>query len=315
MEGIGILLNQLSCVNCGDTNNFIQDFSSGDFICSNCGVVQPGTMIDTGKEWRDFGDEERSEEKVRAERVDEDFNGLGINISISTSSTGTKSLEKYSKIASATTSKSERNLKQSFKKLNDFTELLQIPALIKQTAKEILKLFEKKRQKNVKGYKKDAFLVAVLLAACKQEQGGYTLKALSKSTNIEEKEIKKYYKILLRDPDIFNVSHKPTEKKEIYSQVADLIEVFCNRLNQPFYVAQEAKEVARSSMGFLEGKRPSSIAAASLLFILQLMNIDHKQQEVAVIANVSTNTLRNVHKELHNHIEQLPSHIFQLPTR
>jgi len=68
-------------------------------------------------------------------------------------------------------------------------------------------------------------------------------------------------------------------------------------------------------MGFLEGKRPSSIAAASLLFILQLMNIDHKQQEVAVIANVSTNTLRNVHKELHNHIEQLPSHIFQLPTR
>jgi transcription initiation factor TFIIIB Brf1 subunit/transcription initiation factor TFIIB len=62
----------------------------------------------------------------------------------------------------------------------------------------------------------------------------------------------------------------------------------------------------------LEGKRPSSIAAASILFILRLMQMPFKQQELSNVAGISANTLRNVHKEINNHIDQLPPHLFAL---
>jgi transcription initiation factor TFIIIB Brf1 subunit/transcription initiation factor TFIIB len=66
-------------------------------------------------------------------------------------------------------------------------------------------------------------------------------------------------------------------------------------------------------MDFLEGKRPASIAAASLVFVLQMLRIEHKQQDVAHVASVSLNTLRNTLKGFTENIHKLPSHLFTLP--
>jgi transcription initiation factor TFIIIB Brf1 subunit/transcription initiation factor TFIIB len=79
-----------------------------------------------------------------------------------------------------------------------------------------------------------------------------------------------------------------------------------------FYIIKEAKEVASKAIGFLEGKRPSSIAAAAILFIFNIHQTTHKQQDLANVAGISTNTLRNVYKELNKHIDQLPNHLFQI---
>jgi transcription initiation factor TFIIIB Brf1 subunit/transcription initiation factor TFIIB len=44
-----------ACVNCGDASGeFILDYSSGDYICSKCGAVQPGPVICTGRDWTEF---------------------------------------------------------------------------------------------------------------------------------------------------------------------------------------------------------------------------------------------------------------------
>lgn len=148
----------------------------------------------------------------------------------------------------------------------------------------------------MKGFKKDAFIVAVILVACKQEQGGRTLKSIAKTTNIDEKDIKKFYKVLIRDSSITSIGTQG--RKSIEEQTKDLIESFCNRLQLPYSLNKQAKEIAERAIHFLEGKRPSSIAAAAILFAMNLNRIQHKQQEVAAVAGVSSNTLRNVYKEL-----------------
>jgi transcription initiation factor TFIIIB Brf1 subunit/transcription initiation factor TFIIB len=122
-------------------------------------------------------------------------------------------------------SRSEQNLKEAYARVNDFADSLQLPHIIKQTAKEILRQFEKKRDKHMKGFKKDAFIVAVILVACKQEQGGRTLKSIAKTTNIDEKDIKKFYKVLIRDNSIANIGTQG--RKSIEEQTKDLIESFC----------------------------------------------------------------------------------------
>jgi transcription initiation factor TFIIIB Brf1 subunit/transcription initiation factor TFIIB len=118
-----------------------------------------------------------------------------------------------------------------YSKINELGEVLALPTRIRQTAKELLKQFEKKRDKNMKGVRKEAFLLAILLLAAKHEQGGRTLKGFSRATNIEEKDIKRFYKLLLRDPLLAT----PTgTMKPIEDEVKELVESFCNRLQQQY---------------------------------------------------------------------------------
>jgi len=301
------------CTYCGAAEEFNVDFSSGCVICTVCAAVQPEQIIDVGKEWRDFENDDKGTDKQRAEKVDDDFHSLGTGISQMNYgsygiSAAAKNLSRYSLKAVSETDKVELHLKEAFIKVNELAEVIQLPSIIKQTAKEILKHYEKFRDRSMKGYRKDAFIVAVLLIACKQEQGGRTLKSISKSTNIDEREIKRFYKMLLKDPKLITLGE--SNRKTAAQQAEDLVEVFCNQLKQPFSIAKEAREVATRSINFLEGKRPSSVAAASILFVLNAFQLPCRQQDLAVIAGISANTLRNVYKELSKNVEQLPPHLF-----
>jgi transcription initiation factor TFIIIB Brf1 subunit/transcription initiation factor TFIIB len=125
--------------------------------------------------------------------------------------------------------------------------------------------------------------------------------------------------------------------KTTSQHVSELVEVFSNKLKLSFATAMRSKELALKSLDFLEGKRPQSIAAASLMFVLQgtflcntvnndinnnntlesliikitisaayktyvnstdLLKSPYKQQELAQVAGISANTLRNVYKRI-----------------
>jgi len=293
------------CVSCENGNEFILDFASGDYICAKCGCVQPEHVIDEEKEWPEY-DEEKGESNIRAERVDE-FGTLGTAVP-----TGLPDIEegsgstRYSKIMT----KEDRvanQVKFSYARVNELSETLQIPSIVKQTSKAIIKQFFEKGS-NLKGLKKDAFIVAVILIASKKEQGARSLKGLARQTNIAESDIKRFYKVLIRDSDL----NTKRDENSMSHQVVDMVEQFCNRLRISFGLIKEATLVAESSIHFLEGKRPSSIAAAAILFMINLKGLhkDHKQADLATVAGISTNTLRNVYKELTNNIEQIPAQVF-----
>lgn len=297
-----------ACVECGDTSgDFIVDYQSGDFVCNKCGVVQPGPLIDDSREWREFATEEGGgQERSRAERVDEEFHSLGTDITVTNYGSNTlsqtaKSMTKYSRMAVTEESRAENSLKESFARINELSEVVGLPQVIRQSAKEILKVFDKKRNKNMKGRKKDPFLVAILLVACKHYHCGRTIKSLSNAAYLDERDVKKYYKLLLRDPTLVNTAS--IGEKSLEREVAELVEVVGNKLKQPFSIIREAKSISAQGITFLEGKRPASIAAASLLYALSVVPEDIKQIDVCIAAGVSMNTLRNVFRELRLHVD------------
>jgi len=297
-------MNQVSCVNCGDSHSeFILDFASGDYICSLCGCVQPEQVIDSQKDWPDY-DEEKGESNAHAEKVDE-FGDLGTQIPTGILEEDGSRSSKYTKVLT----KEERvsnHVKFAFSKVNELCETLQIPSIVKQTAKGILKQFFEKGS-NLKGLKTDAFIVAVLLIASKQEQGARSLKTLARQTNIHEKDIKRFYKVLIKGTEWTSI-------KEMSHQVSDMIEQFCNRLQISYSIIKGAKAVAESIIPFLEGKRASSIATTAILFIVNLRGLQktYKQSDLCAIAGISVNTLRNVYKEVTDNIDKIPARVFSI---
>jgi len=297
------------CVGCGDTSgDFTTDYQTGDYVCNRCGTVQPGPVIDESREWREFATEEGGgQERSRAEKVDDEFQSLGTEISATNYGSNAvsqtaKSLAKYSKMATTVESRAEQYLKETFVRMNELCELLALPHVIKQSAKEILKAFDKKRSKNMKGHRKDPFLVAILLVACKHYHCGRTLKSLSNAAFLDERDVKKFYKLLLKDPTLL-VTVGSSGGKSMEREVAELVEVVGKKLGQPFSIIREAKDISAQGIPFLEGKRPASIAAASLLYALSVTGEDIKQIDVCTAAGVSMNTLRNVFKELRLHVD------------
>lgn len=59
-----------------------------------------------------------------------------------------------------------------------------------------------------------------------------------------------------------------------------------------------ATEIANKSSAFLEGKSPSSIAAASILMATKLRTEKRTDKEIALAASISPTTIRNVWKEM-----------------
>jgi len=290
-------------VNCGDAVEFLTDYTNGYVICPLCGVVQPEQVIDEGKEWRDFATEDgTSHERSRAERVDEEFHSLGTEISptnfgSNALSATAKTLTKYSKIAaSSEISRSEQNLKEAYIKINELCELLHLNDIVKEDAKRIMRDFAHKRNKNTKGYKKDAFAVAVLLLACKHAHSGRTLKNLARTTSIPETDIKKFYKLLLRDPQLV----QRQSDQDIRQEISQLVETFCKKLDLGWTIIKDVQEIASKSIELLEGKKPASVAAAAILYVMKRDDLKERRGEIATIAGISPNTLRNVFTELKN---------------
>jgi transcription initiation factor TFIIB len=321
----------MHCSECNDAPNGIPDFeldySSGTYVCRKCGAVQEEQVIDTGKDWRYFEEENKSVDQARAEKFEEDFhsldtliapNNFGSNVPSSTS----KNLTLISKMADNTEENRTRHqLKRAFSRVGLFAELLQLNGVIEDTAKEILKQFDQMRSKYMKGCRSDAFFVAVLLLACRQQhQGGRTLKEVARITNLDERDVKRFFRILLRENPNgrfsfsclldnnrnapYNISCNRNRMESSF-QVRELVEVFCSKLHLSLSYRKQAKEIASKVSPFLEGRRPSSIAAAVILFVLNGTYGKHRQRDIIRVSGVSPNTLRSVYRELCEHIDAL----------
>jgi len=79
-------------------------------------------------------------------------------------------------------------------------------------------------------------------------------------------------------------------------EVEKLVEVFCRRLgNWTFQKMKDAQEIASKTLNSLEGRKPSSIAAAAILYV---MKRDRLNGDIGKVAAVSPNTLRSAFAEM-----------------
>jgi transcription initiation factor TFIIB len=278
-----------SNTNCRAEKGFREDIKTGDIVCTLCGRVAQEKMIDLGSEWRNFGD--GGENKSRAETVDDINDKLTTNIQ--TSKQAERNNAAMSKLHQQISGNEQKALTQASTKIAEFGAQMNLPNTVLKSAKKIYKDFETKKKRKIRGSNSDPFIVAVLYIACKENGLSRTFKELARETDIKEIEVRRMYQALTKHLG------NGCGSRSIPVAPHDLVIRICSMLNLKEKVIYLAQQIAKNVASRLEGKSPSSIAAASILMAVKHEGVSEcTEREIASAASISPSTVKNIYKDM-----------------
>ena len=187
-----------------------------------------------------------------------------------------------------------RNLITAFNQLNILKDKLGLPdAIIERTAY----IYRKARERGlVRGREISSAVAAALYLACRQEGTPRTLNEICIISNIKRKAISRQYRDMVIELDIRIPTVDPIK----------CIARIANQINLNQKVKQKAINImkAATKSQLSAGKRPMGLAA-SILYISCLINGCNNigQTVFAQTAGVTEVTIRNISKDLRNHVD------------
>lgn len=287
------------CPECGSMN-LVQDYETGELICSDCGLVISEQMVDKGPEWRAFTREEKlSKRRVGAPEVYSihnkglptyispfNFDARGRRISPETKDLmwRLRKWQKRSKVHSSI----ERNIAGAMAELSRLSDKLNLPSSVKEKTAVI---YRKAVDKDlIQGRSILGMLTAVVYMACRLLRIPRTPGEIADVSLVDEKEIARCYRFLLWELDI----RVPIEDPLNYiSKIAEKAEISGETQGIAIEILRQAKR-----RHLVAGRGRGGIAAA-VLYIACLLNGEKKtQKEIAEDADVTEVTLRNRFKEM-----------------
>lgn len=290
------------CPECGSPN-LIQDYESGEKICSDCGLVLADSVIDRGPEWRAFSAEERASRprtgtpttySVHDKGLSTDIGGpFGLNydafgkkLPLATRLQMSR-LRKWH-IRSRFHDSTDRNLLQAMSELERLSDKLTIPKQIREIAAII---YRKALVKGIiRGRSITAIAAAALYVACRMIGIPRTLEEISEGNPVYEKEVARNYRLLIRKLDLQMPIVSPIA---CISKIADPLMISGETQGLAIKILREAKRKRISS-----GKDPMGLAASALYIANRQQNERRTQKEIAEIAKVTEVTIRNGCREL-----------------
>ncbi|XP_033208783.1 transcription initiation factor IIB-like [Belonocnema kinseyi] len=276
----------------------IEDYSAGDQICPECGLVVGDRVIDVGSEWRTFSNDKAG---VDPSRVGGPENPLLNDSDLSTMigpGTGAASFDAFgvSKYLNRRTmSSSDRTLINAFREINGMADRINLPKMIVDTANKLFK--EVHDGKNLRGRSNDAIASACLYIACRQEGVPRTFKEICAVSKISKKEIGRCFKLIL----------KVLETSVDLITTGDFMSRFCANLGLPNAVQRAATRIAKKAVEFdiVPGRSPISVAAAAIYMASQASNDKKTRKEIGDIAGVADGTIAQSYKLMYPHAVKL----------
>jgi len=153
---------------------------------------------------------------------------------------------------------------------------------------------KRKKKRKIRGSNSDPFIVAVLYIACKENGLSRTFKELARETELKEIEVRRMYQALSKHLG------QAASRRSTPVAPADLVIRICSHLNlKSNSVTYLAQQIAKNVVSRLEGKSPSSIAAASVLMAVKNEGITEcTEREIAQAASISPSTVKNIYKDM-----------------
>ena len=289
----------IKCPKCGRTH-LSRDYSRGELICNDCGLVIEEDFIDHGPEWRAFDSEQREKRARVGAPMTYTIHDKGLSTTL-----GWGNRDSYGKliptrnraqlyrlrkwqqrlrIADGT----EGNLAIALSALDRMASSMGLPQTVRETAAMIYRKAALK--KLTRGRSIEGVTAAALYAACRQCNVPRTLDEISNIAKIRRKEIGKTYRFITRK----------LELKLMPTSPQDYISRFCSELKLSGDVQAKTLEILKkaASEELTSGRGPTGMAAAALYIASVLCGERRTQREVADIAGVTEVTIRNRYKEL-----------------
>jgi transcription initiation factor TFIIB len=294
----------IRCPECG-SKNLSRDYSRGELICNDCGLVIEEDFIDHGPDWRAFNSEQREKRARVGAPMTYTIHDKGLSTIICWANRDAygkfiptrnraqlfrlRKWQTRTRISNGT----EKNLALALSALDRMSSALSLPRNVRETAAMIYR--KAVRKKLIRGRTIEGVTAAVLYAACRQCNVPRTLEEISNTAQMKKKEIGRNYR---------NISRK-LELKLLPTIPQDYISRFCSQLKLSNDVKVKTMEILKKAAcaELTSGRGPTGMAAAALYIASFLYGERRTQREVADMAGITEVTIRNRYKELVNKLE------------
>lgn len=187
----------LICPDCRENPpNITEDFSSGDTVCANCGLVLGERIQDVRSEWRTFAnDESGGDDPSRVGKAESPLDaGNALETTISFGDGGMRSRELNRAHNKMNDDKGRKSLAQAYSEIAQACAKFELP----ETAVDYAKLLYKSthNERLFKGKNPDAIRAGCIFIACRQNKMGRTFKEIQKATKVNKKDIGRTFKML-----------------------------------------------------------------------------------------------------------------------
>lgn len=305
--------SQDTCRECKKETKIIVDHSSGDLICTSCGLVLDERCLDEGQEWRNFMDEgcggdQNSRVRGDCSNVEDEFGGFH-GTSMLGSGGVAQDLQRFQRLTNQTTAgqapKADQRMKVCAGKLREMANQLALSANIVQRCIDFIKEINKPPARP-----HPSWFLALVFLACREEKAGRTIRELAcasaSSIGKREADLEKMIakKVLELDKLVkLEVAHT------LYVPPEELMTRFVNRLQLSHQLCKPAVHIVQESYKYkLAGKRDQGGVIASAIFIVAwLSNVLEKPTflDVANIAKVSEGCVKACYEEIRPNIASL----------
>jgi transcription initiation factor TFIIB len=303
-----------------NSSNIITDHESGEYICSNCGIVLSAEKAqETRPEWRAFNTEQSNNNRIRTGmpaslarhdmglstiigRADRDYTGSRISTSIKSTIDRLRILDYRTQLYNST----DRSLKKAFSELGKLKDKLVLPDSVVEKAAYIYRKAQSRGM--VRGRTVSAMLAAAIYIACREIEVGKTLKDIAQGTNVKPKTLSQSYRILLTELDIKTPMLDPMR----------CIAKVANKMHLHERITRQGMDIMHTAIRkeASVGKNPMGLAAAVLYISFLNNNINNSvhnknnesnnskrsQTSFAQAAGITDVTLRNTIKDLKNQL-------------
>jgi transcription initiation factor TFIIB len=301
-----------------NSRNIITDHESGEYICSNCGLVLSAEKAqETRPEWRTFSSEQsNNNSRIRTGmptslarhdmglstiigRTDRDYTGNRITTSIKSTIDRLRILDYRTQLYGST----DRSLNRAFYELDKLKDKLALPDSVVEKAAYIYRKAQSRGM--IRGRTVSAMLAAAMYIACREFEVGKTLKEIAQGTNVKSKTLSQSYRILLTELDMKTPMLDPMR----------CIAKVANKMQLSERITRKGMDIMHTAIReeASAGKNPMGLAAA-VLYISYLNNnfddgIHNKSNEsrrsqtsFSQAAGTTDVTLRNTIKDLKNRL-------------
>jgi transcription initiation factor TFIIB len=294
------------CSECG--GRLVEDQSTKELHCEECGVVAETSNIDHGPEWRNF-DDETNRSRVGAP-LTETIHDRGLSTEISWedkdgygNTLAPKQREKMGRLRKwnkrfKTKDHKDRDLRKATTEILRMTSALGLPDSVSETASVIYR--RASSEDLIKGYAIEAIASAALYISTRAEGIPRTFEEIGAVSRVNIKRIRRAQTRLRRE---LNIKLEPAEP-------AEYIPRYASKIDANHEIQREAIRLSEEFTNSTHGHDPSNVAAAAL-HTASLQNDQYiTQLEVEKACETSAPTLRRITKLL---IDLDPESELELP--
>ena len=278
------------CLNCG-AGTLIQDEDSGEIVCPNCGFIVSYKILDRRLGGRGYSFTKNDKERLGAPLTFL-IHDMGFSTTALESSTYS---DKISRILKKNIIESgDKSLIRTLSAIHALSSKIQLPESVKENAALIIRRLWRKDLKLGRNYR--GMAAASLYISSKIFSIPRNMKEFINLSGISKKSFWKCYKKIIQDLKI---------RGDVW-ETSVVVSKIINQLNLRGEVEHLANEIIKvaGEVGLVSGKKPDSLAAASIYLAAKILGQKVNQRRLARTASISTTTLRSRCKELYQVINE-----------